>query len=48
MGYSLIFMNGASHLPADEGGMVMVNTVALVAMLCYGAYYIYIYIYIYM
>jgi len=37
--YTVVFMNGKSHLPADEAGMTFINGLALVAMLCYGIIY---------
>jgi hypothetical protein len=39
MHYRLTFLNGASHLPADEDGMSLINGAALALMLVYGAMY---------
>mmetsp|Transcript_13834 Transcript_13834/g.44497 ORF Transcript_13834/g.44497 Transcript_13834/m.44497 type:complete len:473 (-) Transcript_13834:106-1524(-) len=39
LNYRLIFMNGESHLPADESGMATINGLALLGMLAYGALY---------
>ena len=36
MHYHMTFTNGRSHLPADETGMISINTIALLAMGAYG------------
>ncbi|KAL1515954.1 hypothetical protein AB1Y20_002568 [Prymnesium parvum] len=39
MKYHITLLNGNSHLPADESGMITINTLALLAMLVYGGVY---------
>jgi len=39
MHFNMTFLNGHSHLPADETGMISINLVGLLAMGLYGAYF---------
>lgn len=37
--YKITFINGRSHLPADESGMITINLITLIAMAVYGGWF---------
>lgn len=39
MTFHFVFLNGQSHLPADETGMISINLFSLIAMGAYGAFF---------